>query len=378
MQNRQQVFIGSNAIVDFKQLLQEWHPKKILLFRDKKSFDLCGAKLIVDNLAKELKFKVIEFFDFSENPKFEDMERGLSFLSRINIDFIIAVGGGSVLDMAKLIRFFFSYSGDFRNSEFTKEKELIPLIALPTTAGTGSEATHFAVLYKEKLKYSVAHKDMLPNVAVVYPPFTYSTPKYLTASTGFDALAQAIEAYWNINATPESDEYSIKAIKLLWSYLLDTVIAPSDNAKNKIAEGAYWAGRAINITKTTAPHAISYAFTSYYGFSHGHAVALTFPFFAEYNTNIPVSEYKGIIPLEKYRNKMEWLFFELNVRKEEGICNTIKSYIQKLGLSFCLPDNFDRNIIIKNINIQRVQNNPRLITEDILNKIVDSLLVVDK
>ena len=124
----------------------------------------------------------------------EDLERGLLLLQQCKPDIIIAIGGGSVLDMAKLLRFFYSYSGDYIGKEFTKERSLLPLIVLPTTAGTGSEATRFAVLYKDGIKYSVEHNDILPNFAIIYPLFTYTNTKYLTACTGFDALAYSSDS----------------------------------------------------------------------------------------------------------------------------------------------------------------------------------------
>ena len=109
--------------------------------------------------------EVVEFCDFDKNPKMEDLEKGIELLNDSGSSLVLAIGGGSVLDMAKLIRFFFSYSGDKTGNSFRKEQDLLPLIVLPTTAGTGSEATHFAVLYKDNIKYSVAHEtyyQMLP------------------------------------------------------------------------------------------------------------------------------------------------------------------------------------------------------------------------
>ena len=116
-------------------------------------------------------------------------------------------------------------------------------------------------------------------MAVVYPQFTYQNDAYLTACTGFDALAQAIESYWAKGATNESRDYSVRAIGLLWKQLPQLIQSPTKELRNQVAEGAYWAGRAINISTTTAPHAFSYVFTSKYGYPHGHAVAFTFPFF---------------------------------------------------------------------------------------------------
>ena len=202
---QQKAYIGINCITDFKAILEEYSPHKVFLVRGKKSYQLCGAEQVINDVLNDFTPEVMSFYDFEENPKIEDVEKGLSLLVEFNPDIIIAFGGGSVLDISKLIRFFYSYEGEPTGNEFEKKRELLPLLALPTTAGTGCEATHFAVMYQDKVKYSVEHDDMLPNYAFVYPPFTYKNPPYLTACTGFDALAQGIEAYWNVNATKESD-----------------------------------------------------------------------------------------------------------------------------------------------------------------------------
>ena len=314
-----------------------------------------------------LRCSVTEFYDFEENPKIEDVRKGLSLLVSSNSSLIVGIGGGSVLDMSKLLRFFYSYSGEATGCKFLKEKELLPLIALPTTAGTGSEATHFSVLYKDKIKYSVEHTDILPDVAIVYPPFTYNNPKYLTACTGFDALAQGIESYWNVNATEESDEYAKRAIQLLWPNLPVAVNAPTKQARDKVSEGSYWAGRAINITKTTAPHAFSYPFTTYYGYPHGHAVALTFPFFFKLNTfceNLKVE-----INRVGYANKVDFL---QSLLRDDHL--SMHEYLQNIMLTN--PISFRKDDILhifKCVNENRLANNPIYVTEGIKQDLINML-----
>lgn len=358
---KQEVYLEESSINDFFRIIKERAPKEIFLIRGKESYELCGAKKNVDNCIRDLGCLVTDFFEFSENPKIEDLEKGLTLLSKSHPNIILAIGGGSVLDMAKLIRFFHSYSGDPTVGAFVKERDLLPLIVLPTTAGTGCETTHFAVLYKNKIKYSVSHGDILPNIAFVYSPFTYNNPKYLTACTGFDALAQAIEAYWNINATEESDEYAMKAINLLWFNLLLAVNQPTKESRNEISKGAYWAGRAINITKTTAPHALSYPFTTYYGYPHGHAVALTFPYFFDLNKSVDALKYKMDI------------ITSLMFQQKTNVKESFYFYLNQIGLSCKLPDNFDEKIISSNINLDRLANNPHVVTSDNIKALLEEL-----
>lgn len=358
----QKAFIGKDSIAKFKELLANYNPTRIFLVRGKKSYGTCGAKSIVEETMHTVGCEIIEFYDFEENPKLEDAERGLELMKENEPTLIVAVGGGSVIDMAKLIRFFHSYSGDATGSEFQKEKELLPLIALTTTAGAGAEATHFAVMYKDKVKYSVVHEDILPNYAVVYPPFTYNNPKYLTACTGFDALAQAIEAYWAIGAIAESDEYAVRAIKLLYPNLCEAVNNPNEEVRDKIAEGAYWAGRAINIAKTTAPHAFSYVFTTHYGYPHGHAVALTFPFFVEYN-------YGDENSCEVHRAKMNRLYATLGIDGVENARCAMAEYIESIGLTK-REDEIDMELVLSNVNAERLSNNPVMVVRKTTQRII--------
>lgn len=356
---KQIAYVGEDSIKELVPILKQYSPSSIFVVRGKDSYNVCGARDIVDQIKTELNCTCSSFFDFSENPKYEDVLVGIDLLSRSNANIIIAIGGGSVLDMAKLIRFFSSYEGSIENGVYLKKANVIPLIALPTTAGTGAETTHFAVVYKNKVKYSVEHEYVLPDYAIVYPQLTYKNSAYLTACAGFDALAQAIEAYWNKNATEESDMFAKKAINMLWSNLPIAVNAPNNNVRNLVSEGAYWAGRAINITKTTAPHAFSYPFTSYYGYPHGHALALVFPYIAAYN-------------LSEYARKDD--IFAMIDCPNDDVENYFKEYIRIIGLDMRREDDIDLELIISNINIDRLKNNPIDITKQNSLEIFNRLL----
>ena len=335
-------YTGNSSINELLPALEPYAGRHILLVRGKRSYEACGAKRHLDAIFGKLGIAVSEFFDFEENPKESDLQRGLSLLDTCPVSAIVAVGGGSVLDMAKLLRFFHAYTGDIETGSYRKKGESVHLIVLPTTAGTGSEATRFAVMYRNKVKYSVEHDVVLPDKAIVYPPFTYDNPPYLTACTGFDALAQAIEAFWNVNATEESECYARRAMTLLWPNLPVAVNAPAPEVRDKVSEGAYWAGRAINITKTTAPHAFSYPFTSYYGYPHGHAVALLFPYIADYNMR---------------HGRIGALQDILGFDEEPEIC--FRKYVYALGLAPKAMDKpFDSELIVSNINLNRLKNNP--------------------
>lgn len=334
----QKVYLGKNAIIEWLSNMKTIAPMHCFVVRGHRSFEACGGLEVIEQLQKETHCQITEFEDFSVNPKYEEAQVGLERLLQSNADMIVAIGGGSVLDMSKLIRHMAVEQG------FS-----IPLHSMPTTAGTGAEATHFAVVYIDGKKQSIAADDVLPDVAVVYPPFTYSNSIYQTACAGFDAIAQAIESFWAKGATEESRGYSKKALGLLWSQLPQLVQNPTEELRDQVAEGAYWAGRAINISTTTAPHAFSYAFTSHYGYPHGHAVALTFPFFVKLNGTKQLFDILGLSPI--------------NVIEE------MERYITLLGLSLRLAPSVDVRGTLQEVNLQRLSNNPVEVSPELIKEL---------
>jgi alcohol dehydrogenase class IV len=335
---KQKAHIGKNAIVEWLSDVKKVAPKHCFVVRGHRSFEACGGRAIIERLQKETQCEITEFEDFSVNPKIEEAKVGLEMFKQSQADLIVAIGGGSVLDMAKLIRHMAVEQG-----------YAAALHAIPTTAGTGAEATHFAVVYIDGKKQSIAADDVLPDVAVVYPPLTYSNGTYQTACAGFDAVAQAIESYWAKGATEESRVYSVKALGFLWKQLPQLVQAPTEELRDQVAEGAYWAGRAINISTTTAPHAFSYAFTSHYGYPHGHAVALTFPFFVQLNGTKTLFKILGLSPT--------------------NIIRQIEDYITSLGLDLHLKPFVDIKMTLQEVNIQRLSNNPVEVTPEIITEL---------
>lgn len=331
----QKVYIGKNAIVEWLSEMQTIAPKHCFVVRGHRSFEACGGQDVIEQLQKITHCQITEFEDFSVNPKYEEAQVGLEKLLQSNADMIVAIGGGSVLDMSKLIRHMAVEQG-----------YSIPLHAMPTTAGTGAEATHFAVVYIDGKKQSIAADDVLPDVAVVYPPFTYSNSTYQTACAGFDAIAQAIESFWAKGATNESRAYSKKALGLLWNQLPQLIQNSTKELRDQVAEGAYYAGKAINISTTTAPHAFSYAFTSHYNYPHGHAVALTFPFFMKLNSSQELYELLGF--------------------SSSDIISQMQVYIESLGLSLVLDASVDVHSALQEVNLQRLSNNPIEVTQEIM------------
>ena len=212
-------------------------------------------------------FNFTKFNDFEVNPKFEDALRGSLIAQQNSIDTVISIGGGSVIDMTKLILAFKSPSQnheDIVKGTASPINTQIPHFSIPTTAGTGSESTHFAVVYTEQKVLSFC-SFLLPHSIILDGELVMSNSSLQRANNGLDALAQAIESHWSNGSSLKSRSYSRKAIPALYKNLSKIV---SGEAERKDYQdflfAANLAGRAINISKTTSPHAFSYAFTSKY------------------------------------------------------------------------------------------------------------------
>ncbi len=374
-------YLGFNSINKLKTILKKNSFKNIFLITGKGSFE---KTIIKKKLLKILKnYDYIQFNDFSPNPKINDIKRGLDLFKSQDFDVIIAVGGGSVLDMGKSISILSTNDGSPLDL-ILKKKEIktkgIPLIRIPTTAGSGSEATHFAVVYIDKEKYSLAEPEYLqPDYVIVDPQFTYSLPKKLTAVSGLDALTQAIESFWNINSTNESKKYARRAIELIMNNLIKAVNNSDKKIRYNMAIAANYAGKAINITKTTACHAISYPITSYFNIPHGHAVALTLPSMIIFNSEVNEDDIIDPRGVEYVNNVMNELLSLIGASDFIEAREIIRNLILAIGLEIILENlhiktQEDIELIIKNgFNPERVKNNPRLLTETKLRKILNDI-----
>ncbi|MBR1784648.1 MAG: phosphonoacetaldehyde reductase [Bacteroidales bacterium] len=219
----------------------------------------------------------VRFSAFTPNPRYEDVCRGVSLFNDEGCDALVAVGGGSAIDVAKCIKLFcrMDHGRNYLEQEFADSG--VPLIAVPTTAGTGSESTRFAVVYLDGEKQSVSHWSIVPDVAVLEPRLLASLPPYQKKSAMLDALCQAVESWWSVNSTEESIGYSRKAVRLVAGWWREYIEEGSEASLERMMLAANLSGRAINISQTTAPHAMSYKLTSMYGVPHGHAVAMCLP-----------------------------------------------------------------------------------------------------
>ena len=273
----QTIISGLNSYKELEAILNELNAKKLFL--------VCGHSFDRQSIAPfvlSLPYPIVRFSEFGANPLYEDVCKGIDLFNREGCDAILAIGGGSAIDTAKCVKLFCRMDPNIVYMKQEYRDTGIPLIALPTTAGTGSESTRHAVCYYEGNKQSISHPSIVPDYAVLEPSLLKNLPLYQKKCTMLDALCQAMESWWSVNSCDESVAYSQNAMKRLLENM-DAYLEQNDEAAaTQILLGANYAGRAINITATTAAHAMSYKLTSLYKLPHGHAVALCFPEVWEY------------------------------------------------------------------------------------------------
>jgi len=267
----QQIIMGDASCDEVLRILQLHGARRFLL--------VCGSSFHSLSIADRIKgFPIAHtvFSEFSPNPKYEDICKGVALFNTEGCDFVLSVGGGSSMDVAKCIKLFATMDPKEPFLKQAYQENGIPLMAIPTTAGTGSESTRYAVIYNEGEKLSVTHGSLVPKYAVLEPSVLESLPLYQKKCSMLDALCQGLESWWSVNSKQESISYARQAVGKVLEHI-DGYLAnePAGNAGMLLASN--WAGRAINITQTTAPHAMSYKMTSLFGIPHGHAVALCLP-----------------------------------------------------------------------------------------------------
>lgn len=268
----QNVFYTDGDYKEFDDYLRESKAEKILL--------VCGSSiryLKINEYFKQLEeksgIKIVRFSEFEPNPSYESVVKGVCLFKKEECDLIIAVGGGSAMDVAKCIKLFANMDDEKNYLEQKITPNNIRFFAVPTTAGTGSEATRYAVIYYNGEKQSVSDYSCIPEAIVMDPSVLESLPLYQKKATMLDAMCHALESFWSVNSTPESQNYSKEAIRLIISS--SKAYLDNDSTGNaKMLKASYIAGRAINITQTTAGHAMCYKLTTMYGLAHGHACAL--------------------------------------------------------------------------------------------------------
>ncbi len=273
------VIFGSGALDNIDRYI---NGKKTVLVTSQ-GFEYRGGVKKIQSLSNDI---VAVFTDVKSHPEFKDLEKTYEKIYDHDFEQIVAIGGGSVIDAAK----FFSVYNNTKKASFVSQLirgkvakecyQYTPIIAIPTTAGTGSEVTPWATIWdmEEKKKYSLHLPELFPQLAVYDPVLTLSVPKKITVQTGLDTLSHALESIWNKNANEITLSYAIKASKLIVKYL-PLLANDLHNLEYRtfILKACMYAGLAFSNTQTALAHAMSYYITANKGVDHGIACSFTLP-----------------------------------------------------------------------------------------------------
>jgi alcohol dehydrogenase class IV len=267
-----EVFLGTKDLEAIRKRFSQLS-EPVLVVTGDASYESSGAQELITEFLRDKRHE--RFAVTAQLPGPEAISDWVGVISGGRPGSVVAVGGGRVIDCAKLIALSSTNDDFLELSDFRGAQPAAPIVAVPTTAGSGSERTPFAVSYRDGIKYSIEHPSLLPVLAVVIPDLTESMSKPVTAAAGLDALAHSIESCWAVRSTAESRSVSMSALSEIWSVIRQTVREPSPQVRETMAFAASNAGHAIATARTTAAHALSYSLTSEYGVPHGVAVAVT-------------------------------------------------------------------------------------------------------
>lgn len=368
---KQIVFGAGDGYGALDRLLQNSGAQHILL--------VCGSSirfLALDKYFSELTqrtgVQVTRFSGFAPNPDYESVAEGVRIFQRERCDFVAAVGGGSAMDVAKCIKLF----GRMDPDRDLLEQKLVPnpieLLAVPTTAGSGSEATRFAVIYRHGVKLSVTDEQCIPTAVLLDPAVLKPLPELQRKCTMLDALCHSLESYWSVNATSESRELSKQAIQLLLPGK-DSYLRNEAEGNEAMQRAAYLAGKAINITQTTAGHAMAYGLTTRYGLPHGQAVAMCvaklWPFMI---SNLELSAVSGGAAVLKH------VFRELaevmGCRRAEDAAARYQDLLNELGLAAPVAKEEDIPTLVRGVNTERLKNNPVALDAEVIERLYREIL----
>ncbi|MGP7819708.1 iron-containing alcohol dehydrogenase family protein [Niallia sp. 01092] len=283
------VIFGVDKIKDLYSILNNLHYKNGLLVCGP-TFAQNGTVEKILDYSKGLITKV--FSDIVPNPTVDNVDNCAEMIRENNLEFVLALGGGSVIDCAKAVASLCKTEDSivlYHNQEKKFGDKHLPLIAVPTTSGSGSEVTAVSVVTNPYIskKAPLACDNFYPAYAIIDPALTLTVPKQITASTGLDVLAHALEGFWSKDHQPICDAMALHAAKLVFDYLEKAYKNGKDiEARAKMSEASLIAGLAFGLPKTTGSHACSFPLTNIYKISHGEACAFTLDYFTRINAEV--------------------------------------------------------------------------------------------
>ncbi len=356
--------------------LNSWfsHAKCVMLVCGK-SIERQSIYKYLESVPSRLGTVIIKFSDFAPNPLYESVVKGVQLFREKKCDSIIAVGGGSAMDVAKCIKLYSNLPGVGENGSWLTTECVendIPFLAMPTTSGTGSEATQFAVIYYNGKKQSIADKSCIPETVLMDSSVLTTLPLYQKKATMCDALCHAIESFWSVNSTEESKEYSRAAIRGVMKNM-DGYLENTEEGRAGMLLAANTAGKAINITQTTAGHAMCYKITSLFKCAHGHAAILCnrvlFPWMIK-NTD------KCIDPRgEQYlKSILCEIAYAMGCETPEQAADKLVEIFKKLELDVPVATEEQYEELKNSVNPVRLKNHPIALDLETIDKLYHEIL----
>ena len=303
-----QLIFGSGRLEELKEVAPKYGSKCLLVCRPLEgSLKLTYQR--VENLLNSVNVKVIFFDEIIPNPTIEGIEKGVITAVKNQVDFVLGVGGGSVMDSAKLIALLHNPEGvinwgkalisyDHPFNYVASKQHTLPFIAVSTTSGTGSQCTQAAVISdnQKKEKITLFHLDLFPKVAIIDPELMTSVPEGVTAATGFDAFTHAFESYLGSRTSPLTKQMSFQAIELVIENLPKAIKEPNNvEYRTQLAWADTLAGMCLSNGGADLPHPLGEIIGGICPrIAHGETLAMVYPSFLEYKKNISPDKFKEI------------------------------------------------------------------------------------
>ena len=366
----QKILSKENNYQELKDYLLDRNLHNILL--------VCGksiSKFKINDFFNDLSKDNINFFRFDDiqpNPLYESIGRGIEVYKKNNCQAIITVGGGSIMDIAKCIKLFMYMDENICYLDQEIVENDIPFIAVPTTAGTGSEATKYAIIYYNHEKTTVTHESSIPEAVLFDSSVLNALPIYQKKATMLDALCHAIESMWAVKSNEESQKYAYEAIRLVIDNL-DAYLNDLETANENMFKAANLAGKAINITSTTAGHAMCYKLTSMYDLAHGHSVGLVVSGLFPYIIN-NLDDYNDPRGKDYLISSLDKIAKAMKLDNYTEACDSYLDLYRKLEMPDPKGKDEDFEILTSSVNMSRLTNNPVKLNESSINTIYHRIL----
>lgn len=373
-------FFGPGARKELPEAIRRTGKSKVLIVTDKGLLQFGVAKMVTDVLDQAgLSYEI--FSEVKPNPTVSNVKAGIDAFKNAQADILVAIGGGSSIDTAKAIGIVianpdFSDIVSLEGCAPTKNKS-VPIIALPTTAGTAAETTiNYVIIDEEKQKKMVCvDPNDIPAVAIIDAELMYSLPKGLTAATGMDALTHAIEGYITKGAWELSDMFEIEAIRMISRYLPVAVADPKNpEGRNGMAVAQYVAGMAFSNVGLGLVHGMAHPLGALFDIPHGVANAVLLPTVMEFNMPCCIA---------KYRRIAEAMGVDTAAMNDDeaaqAACDAVKQLSQTVGIPATLTELGITENDIPALTAQALEDvctpgNPRPVTGEDVTGIYRSLL----